>query len=172
VATLPWGFTWSNNFIAHSGLAYPAYIATDINGDGVSNQGFGTNDRPAVQIGSGKPFLLPDYPGREPDYFGWDMRIAKDLNFREHYQLRFSADLFNVSNRGNLYSNPDHSAFVDVNCTSNFPPNPGNTCAPLTALPHVGQISLQNGGTAYRTLDELTPGATPFAVQFGARFQF
>lgn len=99
------------------------------------------------------------------------MRISKDLNFREHYQLRFSADLFNVSNRGNLYSDPDHSAFVDVNCTSNFP-NPGNTCAPLTALPHVGQISLQNGGTAYRTLDELTPGATPFAVQFGARFQF
>lgn len=171
VATLPWGFTWSNNFIAHSGLAYPAYVATDINGDGVTNQGFGTNDRPAVQIGSGKPFLLPDYPGREPNFFGWDMRISKDVNFHERYQVRFSADFFNLPNRGNLYSNPDHSAFVDVNCTSNSP-NPGNTCAPLTALPQVGQISLQNGGTAYRTLDELTPGATPFAVQFGARFQF
>ena len=170
VADLPWGFTWSNNFIAHSGLAYPAYIAVDINGDGVTNQGFGSNDRPAVQIGGGKPFLLPDYPGREPNYFGWDMRIAKDFNFGEHYQLRVSADLFNVSNRGNLYSNPDHSAFVDVNCTPNA--TIGNTCAPLTALPQVGQISLQNAGTAYRTLDELSPGATPFAAQFGVRFQF
>ncbi len=171
VASLPWGFMWSNNFIAHSGLAYPAYIATDINGDGVTNQGFGSNDRPAVQIGSGKPFLLPDYPGREPNYFGWDMRISKDLNFGERYQLRFSADIFNVTNRGNLYSNPDHSAFVDVNCTSNFP-NAGSTCARLTAPPQVGQISVQNGGTAYRTLDELSPGASPFAAQFGVRFQF
>jgi len=181
VVSLPWGFTWSNNFIAHSGLAYPAYIATDINGDGVTNQGFGTNDRPAVQLGSGKPFLLPDYPGREPNYFGWDMRISKDVNFREHYQLRFSADLFNVTNRGNLYSNPDHSAFIDyfqspaVNPTSPctfFPNSITLNCPPLTSLPHVGQISTQNGGSAYRTLDELTPGATPFAAQFGVRFQF
>jgi hypothetical protein len=45
-------------------------------------------------------------------------------------------------------------------------------CPPMTSLPKVGQISTQNSGSAYRTLDELTPGATPFAVQFGARFQF
>ena len=171
VANLPWGFTWSNNFVAHSGLAYPAYIFVDINGDGVTNQGFGSNDRPAVQIGNGKPFLLPDYPGREPNFFGWDMRVSKDFNFTERYQLRFSADVFNLTNRGNLYSNPDHSAFVDVNCVPN-PDGVGNNCAPLTSLPQVGQISHQNGGTAYRTLDELSPGASPFAVQFGARFQF
>jgi hypothetical protein len=173
VANLPWGFVWSNNFIAHSGLAYPAYIVTDINGDGVTNQGFGSNDRPSVQIGSGKPFLLPDYPGREPNYFGWDMRIAKDLNFGEHYQLRFSTDLFNVTNRGNLYSNPDHSAFVDygAGCTP-YPNSITLNCPPLTSLPTVGEISTQNSNTAYRTLDELSPGATPFAVQFGVRFQF
>lgn len=177
VADLPWGFTWSNNFIYHSGLAYPAYILTDINGDGVTNQGFGTNDRPSVQIGNGKPFLLPDYPGREPNYFGWDMRISKDLNFSERYQLRFSADLFNVTNRGNLYSNPDHSAFIDYfnagttpACTL-YPNSISLNCPPLTALPTVGQVSTQFG-TSYRTLDELSPGATPFAVQFGVRFQF
>jgi hypothetical protein len=186
VSMLPWGFDWSNNFIAHSGLAYPAYIVTDINGDGVTNQGFGSNDRPAVQIGSGAPFLLPDYPGREPNYFGWDMRISKDFNFGEKYQLRLSADLFNVTNRGNLYSNPDHSAFVDYFVgppPPGVPPGPLNQCTfyansitlncpPMTSLPKVGQISTQNSGSAYRTLDELTPGATPFAVQFGARFQF
>jgi len=171
VTDLPWGFTWSNNFIAHTGLAYPAYIATDINGDGVTNQGFGTNDRPAVQLGSSKPFLLPDYPGREPGFFSWDMRVSKDVKFGERYLLRFSADLFNVSNRGNLYSNPDHSAFVDVNCVSNAPAF-GNTCAPLTSLPKVGQVSAQNGGSAYRTLDEISPGASPFAAQLGVRFSF
>jgi hypothetical protein len=177
VANLPWGFVWSNNFIAHSGLAYPAYILTDINGDGVTNQGFGTNDRPTVQIGSGKPFVMPLYPGREPDYFGWDMRIAKDVNFGDHYQLRFSADLFNVTNRGNLYSNPDHSAFIDYYNTGTTPactfyPNSISlNCPALTSLPQVGQVSTQFG-TSYRTLDELSPGATPFAVQFGVRFQF
>jgi len=62
VVDLPWHLNWSTHVIAHSGLAYPAYITADLNGDGVSNQGFGTNDRPTVQIGSGKPFFLPLYP--------------------------------------------------------------------------------------------------------------
>lgn len=173
VVSLPLGFTWATNIIAHSGLAYPAYITVDLNGDGVTNQGFGTNDRPTVQIGNGKPFLLPDYPGRQPSYFNWDMRISKDFNFGERYQVRLSADLFNVTNASNLYSDPDHSAFVDQN---NCVPNPagtvGMTCEPLTALPKPGDISLSNGGTKYRTLDELAPGGTPFAAQFGVRFQF
>ncbi len=108
VADLPWGFSWSSNFIAHSGLAYPAYITTDINGDGVVNQ-FSFNDRPAVQLGSGKPFLLTRYPARQPDFFTWDMRIANDIKLGERYKLRLSADLYNVTNRGNLYSNPDNT---------------------------------------------------------------
>ncbi len=169
VVSLPLGFTWSTNIITHSGLAYPAYITEDLNGDGVSNQGFGTNDRPVVQPSSGKPFLMPDYPGRQPYYFNWDMRIAKDFNFGERYQLRLSADLFNVTNASNLYSNPDHSAFVDVVPCSPALNVLGNACA---ALPKPGDISLSNGGTAYRTLDELAPGATPFAAQFGVRFQW
>jgi hypothetical protein len=174
VINLPWGFTWSNNFIAHSGLAYPAYIAVDLNGDGTSNQGFGSNDRPPVQLGSGKPFLMPDYPGRQPNYFNWDTRISKDFNIGERYQIRLSADLFNLTNASNLYSNPDHSAFVDfptAGCTY-FPNSVSLNCPPLTALPKPGDISLTNGGTKYRTLDELAPGATPFAAQFGIRFQF
>jgi Carboxypeptidase regulatory-like domain len=177
VANLPYGFTWSNTFIAHSGLAYPTYILTDINNDFVSNQGFGTNDRPAVQIGSGKPFLLPDYTGREPGFFGWDMRIAKDFNIGERYQVRLSADLFNVTNRGNLYSNPDHSAFA---CTAlDVPAVPAcavaGSNAPLSAIgltrfPRPGDVTPV--GTNYRTLDEIAPGASPFAAQFGVRFQF
>ena len=69
----------------------------------------------------------------------------------------------------NLYSNPDHSAFIDT-----FACNPAlsvlqNACA---SLPAPGEVSLSNGGTKYRTLDELAPGATAFAAQFGVRFQF
>jgi len=173
VVDLPYQFTISSNFIAHSGLAYPAYSTSDINGDGVVNQ-FSNNDRPVVQLGSGSPFLLTRYPGRQPDFFTWDMRIAKEIKLGERYQFRFSADLYNLTNRGNLYSNPDNSAFVNLTgCGFVFDATGANVmtsqCNPLTAIPKRGQTI---NGLSYGVLDEISPGSTPFAAQFGVRFQF
>jgi len=170
VADLPWGFTWSTNIIAHSGIAYPAYYTVDTNGDGVINQ-FSNNDRPTVQLGSGSPFLLPDYPGRQPYYFNWDMRISKDLKLGERYSLRFSADFFNVSNASNLYSDPDVSGFVGPSSNAVCTPVNMNlysnlVCPSLTAIPTPANTP------GYRTLDQLAPGGTPFAFQAGVRFQF
>jgi hypothetical protein len=152
VADLPWGFSWSNTFIAHSGLAYPAYSTVDINGDGVVNQ-FSNNDRPVVTIG-GKSFLLTRYPARQPNFFTWDTRLAKDIKWGERYQFRVSADLYNLTNRGNLYSNPDNSGFVP---------------AALTAIPKQGDVF---SGVTYGVHDQISPGSTPFGAQFGFRFQF
>ncbi len=140
VTNLPWGFTWSNNFLYHSGLAYPVYIHQDLNGDGMSNQGVGTNDRPTIMGSNGKISLLSEYPTRQPNYFAWDMRISKDINFKERYQVRLSMDLFNVTNRGNLQSDPDNSAFVPfgAGCTL-FPGSVTTdltTCNPLTHVPN------------------------------------
>jgi hypothetical protein len=182
VTNLPWGFTWSNNFLYHSGLAYPVYIQQDLNGDGVSNQGVGTNDRPTIVGPNGKISLLSEYPTRQPNYFAWDMRIAKDINFKERYQIRLSMDIFNVTNRGNLQSDPDNSAFVPFGTAAAVPGFPCTTtfagsttidlssCAPLTHVPKPGDPT--GLGNTFRTLDELPTGATPFAIQFGARFQF
>jgi hypothetical protein len=169
VVELKWGFVWSTSIIYHSGLAYPAYILTDINGDGVSNQGIGTNDRPAVGTGTGPGALLPDYPGRQPYFVNWNMGISKDFHLGERYSFRLSAQLFNLTNASNLYSNPDNSAFVNVTCTPNTP-KLGNTCSPIAALPKPGDPTPV--GTTYRRLDQLAPGATPFAAQLGVRFQF
>jgi hypothetical protein len=152
VAELPHGFSWSSNFIAHSGLAYPAYSTSDENGDTVINQ-FSNNDRPVVTLG-GKSFLLTRYPARQPSFFTWDMRISKNFNFSERYQIRLIADIYNVTNQGNLYSNPDNSAFV-----------PGA----LTAIPKQGDVF---SGVPYGKRDEISPGSTPFGAQFGVRFQF
>ncbi len=170
VADLPWGFTWSTNIIAHSGIAYPAYYTVDTNADGVINQ-FSNNDRPVVQLGNASPFLLPDYPGRQPYFFNWDMRISKDLKINERYSVRFAADFFNVTNAGNLYSDPDVSGFVGP--SSNAVCTPVNaalysnlSCPALTAIPTPANTP------GYRTLDQLAPGATPFAFQAGVRFQF
>ncbi|PYX87153.1 MAG: hypothetical protein DMG68_12745 [Acidobacteria bacterium] len=165
VVDLPWGFNWSSNFIAHSGLAYPAYSSVDINGDGVINQ-FSNNDRPVVQLGSGQPFLLPRYPARQPGFFTWDMRLQKDIKFTERAQLRLIADIFNVTNRGNLYSNPDNSGFVTVPPCTPVANSVSSSCPPLTAIP------TPSNTPGYRVLDEISPGGTPFAAQFGVRFQF
>ncbi|MGA8034520.1 MAG: carboxypeptidase-like regulatory domain-containing protein [Candidatus Acidiferrales bacterium] len=170
VVDLPWGITWSTNFIVHSGLAYPAYSNIDLNGDGVVNQ-FAQNDRPVVQVGSGKPFLLPEYPGRQPAFYNWDMRVAKDLNFKERYQLRLSVDFFNLTNASNLYSDPDVYGFVgpttNAGCTAvNGALYANLSCPALSAIPN------PTNTPGYRTVDELAPGANAFAVQFGARFQF
>ena len=172
VVELPRGFTWSSNFIYHSGLAYPAYSNVDVNGDTVVNQ-FSNNDRLAVQLGSGKPFLLTRYPARQPDFFTWDMRITKDIKITERYQVRLSADIYNLTNRDNLYSNPDNSAFINppggpAACTL-IPGSASSICPFLTAIPKQGQ---NVNGLQYGLLDEISPGSTPFAAQFGVRFQF
>jgi hypothetical protein len=169
---LPYGLTWSSNFIAHSGLPYPAYSSADLNGDGVINQ-FANNDRPVIQVGGGAPHLLDRYPARQPDFFTWDMRLSKDFKFGERYALLLVADIFNLTNRGNLYSNPDVSGYVNVaGCTVNIAVSVTPTgCATLTAIPKQGQAIGPNGGT-YGIHDEISPGAFPFAAQFGVRFSF
>jgi hypothetical protein len=185
-ADLPLGIAWSSTFIAHSGLAYPAYSSVDINGDTVINQ-FSNNDRPTVQIGSGAPYLLPRYPARQPAFFSWDMRLTKDFKLRERYSLRLVADIFNLTNASNLYSNPDNSGFVylpgatassaSAGCTP-IANSVSLTCPSLTAIPKQGDVfTLPNGtGTptkvTYGVHDEISPGGTPFAAQFGVRFQF
>jgi hypothetical protein len=166
VVDLPWGFTWSATVVAHSGFAYPAYTTTDTNLDFVFNQ-FSFNDRPTVQIGSGKPFLLPRYPARQPDFFQLDTRINKDFKIGERYHAQIIADLFNLTNRGNLYSDPDLAGFVSPSCT--LPPGANQfMCAPLTQIPQRNSPAFPN----YGTVNQIANGSTPFAAQFGVRFQF
>jgi hypothetical protein len=95
------------------------------------------------------------------------MRIANEIKLGERYRLRLSADLYNVTNRGNLYSNPDNTAFVNLPgaCTA-IADSISLSCPPLTARPTPGNTP------GYRLLDEISPGSTPFALQLGVRFQF
>jgi hypothetical protein len=96
-----------------------------------------------------------------------------------------SGDFFNLTNHGNVYSNPNNPNTATISlatltgCTPNFTPAPpvggtgtvtgaaGQTCAPLTAatMPRIGQ----NG---FRAITEIAPGSTPFAFQAGVKFVF
>ncbi len=148
VVTLPYGFTLSDSIQVRSGLPYPAYSLDDINNDAVANQ-VAFNDRPVVTPASGKAFLLPRYPARQPNFFQTDFRVEKNLKFSERYNLDLLADMFNLTNHGNLFSNPNNSAFVP---------------SALTAVPQPS--------ATYRKLDQISPGSLPFAVQLGLRLNF
>ena len=184
VYELPWGFEVSSSLIAHSGVPFPLYIAEDLNGDEVSDLGH-NNDRPTYTNAAGKTFLLGRYPFDQPSYFEWDARLQKTLRVHGRLNVVLSGDFFNLTNHGNVYSNPNapNTATISLasltGCTPNFTPAPplggtgtvtgaaGQTCAPLTAatMPRVGQ----NG---FRAITEIAPGSTPFAFQAGVKFVF
>jgi hypothetical protein len=157
VVLLPYKFTVSDQIIAHSGLPYPAYSATDINGDGVINQ-FSNNDRPTVTPANGSPYLLPRFPSNQPNYFETDFRIGKEFKIKEHQTLEVSADLFNLTNHGNLFSDPDVNAFVPDSLTAN--PTPGTV------------YSVNGSNETYGKATQISPGSLPFAAQFGAKYSF
>jgi hypothetical protein len=179
VYDLPWGFLVSSSFIAHTGVPFPLYVNVDINGDAVSDVGH-NNDRPTVQLANGKQVLLGRYPFNQPGFAELDARLQKDVRIGERYRLQLSADFFNLTNRGNLYSNPDTSGTVDIsgNCVPNSgPPTAtftgsvagpiGFNCSPLTKAQVAGAFA-----SGFRGINQVAPGSTPFAFQGGLKFIF
>ena len=136
--------------IARSGQPYPAYIFEDTNGDGVFNNTF-SNDRPVVR----DSFLLERYPERQPSFFQMDVRVSKTFDFASGRALELIADFFNILDTENKYSNPNVSAVV---------------ASELDSQPVRGDIGPT--GTSYRTLDQISPGSSPFAVQLGLRYKY
>jgi hypothetical protein len=169
VYELPWGFEVSSSVIAHTGVPFPLYIAQDINGDGVSDLGH-NNDRPTFTNSHGKSSLLTRYPFDQPGYFEWDGRLQKDIHVHERFHVIASGDFFNLTNRGNLYSNPNSPGTATISlvgCTSRPAGELGMICPPLTAatMPQIGI----NG---FRAITQIAPGSTPFAFQAGIKFVF
>jgi hypothetical protein len=173
VYDLPYGFAVSSSVIAHTGVPFPLYINVDVNGDGVGNLGH-NNDRPTCCAG-GRVGLVGRYPFNQPGFAEWDARLQKDLHIKERYHAILSADFFNLTNRSNVYSDPNVTATMDYsgNCVlrSTLPGAPlgvrGSSCTPLSAaqFPKVGV----NG---FRAINQVAPGSTPFAFQAGVKFVF
>ena len=181
VYELPWGFEVSSSVIAHTGVPFPLYTAQDINGDEVSDLSH-NNDRPTFTNSHGKTSLLSRYPFDQPGYFEWDGRLQKDIHVHERFHVIASGDFFNMTNRGNLYSNPNNPNTATISlagCTPRFTPTPpvggtgivtgpaGMICPSLTpaTMPVIGV----NG---FRAITQIAPGSTPFAFQAGIKFVF
>jgi hypothetical protein len=106
VVALPRGLTLASTWSAGSGLAFPVYSATDLNGDGVTNDGLHP-DRPAVD---GQ--LLPRFPFHQPAWFMWDFRAAKAVTLAGQARMQFVFDVFNLFNSDNTYADPRTQAIL------------------------------------------------------------
>jgi hypothetical protein len=176
VYDLPWGFAVSSSVIAHTGVPYPLYIDVDVNGDGVANSGYShNNDRPSLTLANGKTVLVDRYPSDQPGFAEWDARLQKDFALGERYRIQLSGDFYNLTNRHNVYSNPDTSATIDysANCTlwsTLFPGSGalGSSCTPFT----VAGLKAAESAAGYRSINQVAPGSTPFAFQAGVKFMF
>lgn len=173
VYEFPMGFTASASVIAHTGVPFPLYVNTDINGDGVANSGFShNNDRPSVFLSNGKAALVGRYPYDQPGFAELDARIQKDFKLSDRYHVLLSGDFYNLTNRGNVYSNPDTNATLDYsgNCVSREPVDVGFSCTPLASLPKLTRHGPDP--TTLGFINQIAPGSTPFAFQAGAKFIF
>ncbi|HEX7792865.1 MAG TPA: carboxypeptidase regulatory-like domain-containing protein [Vicinamibacterales bacterium] len=106
VLTLPRDVTLASTWSAGSGLAFPVYSPTDLNGDGVTNDGL-QPDRPVV---NGQ--LLPRFPFHQPAWFMWDFRAAKGTTLAKGVRLQFILDVFNLLNADNTYADPRTQAIL------------------------------------------------------------
>jgi hypothetical protein len=105
-ATLPHSIGVASTWTASSGLAFPAYAASDVNGDRVVNGGLNP-DRPVVD---GR--LLPRFPFHQPKTFVWDLRLSKSVATVGPASWLVVVDVFNVLGTKNLYSDPRTNAIV------------------------------------------------------------
>ncbi len=176
VYELPKGFAVSSSFIAHTGVPYPLYIDTDVNGDTVANSGYShNNDRPTLTLNNGKTVLLDRYPYNQPGFAEWDARLQKDFALGERYRIQLSGDFYNLTNRANVYSNPDTSATISYasNCTPWSTLFPGSGALGFSCTPYtVSSIRAAMAAAGYRSINQVAPGSTPFAFQAGVKFMF
>ncbi len=97
VVALPRDITLSSTWSGGSGLAFPVYSSTDLNGDGVTNDGRHP-DRPAVD---GQ--LLPRFPYHQPAWAMWDVRAAKGVTLAARVRMQLMLEIFNLLNTANTY---------------------------------------------------------------------
>ena len=129
----------------------------DLNGDGVFNQ-FADNDRPVVQVGGGKPFLLPDIRDASPlsttgicaspRTSGLSRALSSALERRSYSTLRTRATSTPILMCiGFVRSNEQRGVHAcESDAVSNI------ECPALPAVPN------PHNTPGYRTVDELAPG--------------
>jgi len=167
IYNLPYGLHLSGTFTASSGQPIDPLAGSNVNGDSKSQSTSGDRAFKAVGV---------EFPRDSFRNVGWktvNLRLLKDVKFREKYTLQFSAEMFNLFNFNNVIVGP-----ADVNNTNTIYGlgiNPDGSVAP----PRTDTI---NGVTSSTFMRLKRPDGlydannsqigTPFQAQFGVRFLF
>ena len=99
-------FKFSSLISLESGRRFNVFAGSDANGDGNPN--------------SDRPGLLGRNTIRGPRYASVDLRVAREIPFREHVKGEFSLDFFNLFNRVNIKDLNTLYGGTDLS----LPPNP------------------------------------------------
>lgn len=106
VAMLPYDLTVASTWSAGSGLAFPVYSPTDLNGDGMTNGGLHP-DRPVVD---GR--VLPRFPYHQPAFFTWDLRVSRGMSVGAAGRAQLIVEVFNLLNNANRFANARTQAIL------------------------------------------------------------
>ncbi len=143
-------------FRYNSGHPYNVLAGFDVNGDRHY-----TNDR--------VPTLSRD-AGLGPDFFSWDMRLAKRIKMTERTNFQFTAEAFNLMNRTN---------YISINNVCNYVPSftttPGIQGCQTVGNLNPALVPLSLSGT--NAMGPSQPGAFTSAddkrqIQLGLRFSW
>ena len=99
-------FKFSSVVSLESGRRFNVFAGSDANRDGNP-----TSDRPGI---------LGRNTFRGPSYASWELRVAREVGFREHLKGEFSLDFFNLLNRVNIKDLNTLYGGTDLS----LPPNP------------------------------------------------
>ena len=102
---LPYDIALASTWSAGSGLAFPVYSPTDVNGDGMTNTGLHP-DRPVVD---GR--LLPRFPYHQPGFFTWDFGPRRG-SASEAGRAQLILEVFNLLKNDNTYADPRTQAIL------------------------------------------------------------
>ncbi len=162
---LPWRFEVST--LSQLESARPFTVATPAD---IGHDGFSGNDRAVV---NGVQTTLDEFRGTP--FYQVDLRVSRNINLREHIQLRPFAEFFNLFNR----QNPGNNYIGDISAL----PTPVNNLSNATAFCLNAACTQVSPIASYKQLrvpagalgDFFGPGTTvgiPFAAQLGLKLSF
>ena len=153
VLNLPFGISWSGIARVTSGPPINPRAGTDLNGDRSSGGDRGLR-APGVYLGRNA--------FRNRGMSNFDMRVMKSIHITERAYVQLSAEFFNAFNADNVEFagfNTTYGTGVDLRSGEPVGPQPRF-------------MRLRNESGNYDRSNRQVPGASPFQLQFGARFFF
>ncbi len=125
-------------------------------------------------LSNGKAVLVGRYPVTTSLVFAnWMLGSRRTSKSSDRYHVLLSGDFYNLTNRGNVYSNPNTNATIDYTRELRLARPAGISDSIVRPLARYRAHAARCGTRPrYGFINQIAPGSTPFAFQAGAKFIF